>query len=61
MLSTFLVLAVIIGIINFLNYHKIVGNADSILCILSDNNGKFPKPEHQEPDTSNLLCGRTPP
>ncbi len=52
MLSTFLVLAVIIGIINFLNYHKIVGNADSILCILSDNNGKFPKPEHQEPDTS---------
>lgn len=52
MLSTFLVLAVIIGTINFLNYHKIVGNADSILCILSDNNGKFPKPEHQEPDTS---------
>ena len=52
MLSTFLVLTVIIGTINFLNYRKIVGEADSTLRILSDNNGKFPKPEHQEQDTS---------
>lgn len=46
MLSTLLVLAVIIGTINILNYQKVVGDADSTLRILSENNGKFPKPEH---------------
>ena len=45
MLSTLLVLAVIIGSINILNYQKVVGDADSILRILSENNGRFPKRE----------------
>lgn len=45
MLSTLLVLTVIISAINILNYKKIVGDADFILHILSENNGRFPKME----------------
>lgn len=43
MLSLFLVLAVIMGAVNVLNYQKICTDADSILAILQENGGKFPK------------------
>lgn len=43
MLSLLLVLTLIIGSINLLNYRKIVNDADSLLTILNDNNGIFPK------------------
>lgn len=43
MFSLLLVLLVIIGAINLLNYRRIVDNADSILAILSENNGVFPR------------------
>ena len=38
----FLVLAVIMGIVNLLNYREVVANADSILELLAANGGRFP-------------------
>lgn len=38
----FLVLAVIMGIVNLLNYREVVANADSILALLAANGGRFP-------------------
>ncbi len=43
MLSTFLVLAVIMGTINILNYQKVIADADHVLSFLSVNNGSFPE------------------
>ena len=40
--SVFLVLAVLIGAINLLNYRNLIAEADSTLQILSENNGFFP-------------------
>lgn len=38
----FLMLAIIIGAINILNYNRVVNDADSTLSLLSSNGGKFP-------------------
>lgn len=46
MLSLLLVLAVIFGVVGFLNYRKIVTDADSILAILQENDGTFPAGVH---------------
>lgn len=43
MASLFLVLLVIEGIVGVLNYRKIVTDADGILNILEQNDGKFPQ------------------
>lgn len=43
MLSLFVVLFIIMSSIGILNYRKIVKDADSILSILKENNGKFPE------------------
>lgn len=43
MFSLFLVLVIIMGAVNILNYHGIVAEADKILSILEENNGTFPK------------------
>ena len=43
MLSCTVVLLFIIGIINVLNYHSIVNDADIILRVLNENDGEFPK------------------
>ncbi len=47
MLSLFVVLLLIIGSANILNYQRILSDADRILAVLADNNGVFPinKPE----------------
>ena len=42
MLSLFLVLALILGAINVINYNNIVKDADQTLAILSENGGRFP-------------------
>lgn len=54
MLSMLLVLSVIIGAINILNYRKVIRDADNVLHILSDNNGSFPKvrPLHEKDDST---------
>ncbi len=43
MLSMLLVLTIIIGSINIINYHRLVQEAEHILHILAENNGEFPK------------------
>ena len=43
MISCTVVLLFIIGIINVLNYHSIVNDADKILMILDEYDGEFPK------------------
>lgn len=48
MLSLLLVLTLIIGSINLLNYRDIVSDADSLLAILNDNNGSFPKQDSKQ-------------
>ena len=45
MFSLLLVLFIIMGSINILNYQDIVKDADSVLSILKSNNGAFPKME----------------
>ena len=42
MLSLFVVLLVIMGSISILNYQKLVANADSVLSLLTENDGDFP-------------------
>lgn len=49
MVSLFLVLLVIEGIVGVLNYRKIVSDADRILTILEQNDGKFPEMDYKEP------------
>lgn len=48
MLSLLLVLTVIFGTVGILNYRKIVEDADSILAILKENDGRFPVGKHSE-------------
>ena len=43
MLSLIVVLAVIMGGLNVLNYRRIVNDADGVLALLRDNGGSFPK------------------
>ncbi|MGN0436915.1 MAG: sensor histidine kinase [Lachnospiraceae bacterium] len=50
MLSLLLVLIVIEGIVGFLNYYKIATDADRVLEILEQNDGKFPKMDLFEPE-----------
>lgn len=45
MFSLLLVLFIIMGSINILNYQDIVKDADNVLSILKSNNGAFPKME----------------
>ena len=45
MTALLLVLTSIIASINVMNYHSIIHNADELLIILSDNHGRFPRPE----------------
>lgn len=42
MLSLFLVLFLIMGTVNLLNYRDILTTADETLALLSENNGRFP-------------------
>lgn len=57
MLSMLLVLTVIIGSINIINYRQLTEDADHILHILSENDGEFPKdrprPDSREPQGDN--------
>ena len=52
MISLALVLFSIMGTVNFLNYRNIIVQADSVLSILEENNGKFPQKLGKEPPLS---------
>ena len=43
MLSLLLVLAVILGCVNALNYRSLVQEADAVLKLLAENDGRLPK------------------
>jgi len=43
----FLVLAVIMGVVNLLNYRHVLESADHTLEILISNDGRFPEPENK--------------
>ena len=69
MFSLFIVLFVLIISIGILNYRKIVTDADHVLSILAENNGKFPereepkelpKPEKKFPEKNLLLSPELP-
>lgn len=47
MCSIAVVLGIIIGIINILNYYQINQQAEVLLTMLSDNAGRFPEPDHK--------------
>jgi signal transduction histidine kinase len=58
-LALFIVLAVIIGILNGMNFRNVISDSDEVLSILAENNGQFPSSEapaktdgHRETDHS---------
>ena len=48
-ISVLLVLVVLVGGINLFNYRRVVSDADRILDILEENDGRFPEPMQIEP------------
>lgn len=42
MSSLLVVLAIIVGVINIVNYHDVVREADRLVMVLSENDGRFP-------------------
>ena len=50
MISLLLVLVTIVGTMSILNYHKIISDADKVLAILVENDGRFPD-SFAHPDT----------
>ena len=42
-LSLLIVITIIIGLVNILNYRGITADADQILTILQNNDGRFPQ------------------
>lgn len=64
MISLFLVLFSIMGIVNFLSYENVIKQADSTLTILKENGGRFPKKigkeHHFNKETNNLLSPELP-
>lgn len=44
MSSLLAVIVILIGIINLLNYNRMIEHADAVLDILVENDGRFPKP-----------------
>ena len=54
MLSLLLVLLLIMGAVNIVNYQEILTEADGILTILSDNGGTFPKRGETPPALDSL-------
>ena len=43
--SLILVIALLMGLLNFLNYREMVGGMDNLLDLLAENDGRFPPPE----------------
>lgn len=62
-LSVGITLFLIVGIINYTNYHRIDKNSDYILDILKDNNGNLPSslpPNHSFPNFTITITKETP-
>lgn len=50
MVSLFVVLFIIMGIISVLNYRHLTADADRVLSVLQENDGKFPEMEERPED-----------
>ena len=60
MLSLFIVLLIIIGTVNILNYTKMVDDAQRTIAILKENDGSFPRPDMSPEHDKDIFKGMSP-
>ena len=60
MLSLFIVLFIIIGTVNVLNYTRMVDDANRTLNILKENTGSFPRPDMSHGHGGEMFKGMSP-
>lgn len=60
MLSLFIVLLIIIGTVNILNYTRMVDDAQRTINILKENDGSFPKPDMLPGHNKDMFKGMSP-
>ena len=60
MLSLFIVLLIIIGTVNILNYTRMVDDAQRTISILKENDGSFPKPDMTPGHDKDIFKGMSP-
>ncbi len=60
MLSLFIVLLIIIGTVNILNYTRMVDDAKRTINILKENDGNFPKPDMSPGHDKEIFKGMSP-
>lgn len=60
MLSLFIVLLIIIGTVNILNYTRMVDDAQRTISILKENDGSFPKPDMSPGHDKDIFKGMSP-
>lgn len=60
MLSLFIVLLIIIGTVNILNYTRMVDDAQRTIAILKENDGSFPRPDMSPEHDKDIFKGMSP-
>lgn len=60
MLSLFIVLLIIIGTVNILNYSRMADDAQRTINILKENDGSFPKPDMMPGHGKDMFKGMSP-
>ena len=60
MLSLFIVLLIIIGTVNILNYTRMADDAQRTINILKENDGSFPKPDMKPGHGKEMFKGMSP-
>lgn len=60
MLSLFIVLLIIIGTVNILNYTRMADDAQRTINILKENDGSFPKPDMRPGHGKEMFMGMSP-
>lgn len=60
MLSLFIVLLIIIGTVNILNYTRMTDDAQRTINILKENDGSFPKPDMKPGHSKEMFKGMSP-
>lgn len=60
MLSLFIVLLIIIGTVNILNYGRMADDAQRTINILKENDGSFPKPDMMPGHGNDMFKGMSP-
>ena len=60
MLSLFIVLLIIIGTVNILNYTRMVDDAQRTIAIFKENDGSFPRPDMSPEHDKDIFKGMSP-